>query len=101
MNRIAVVVAALLSVSLIAQQGLPSFEVASVRRNVSGPSSFPTQQIRPGGAFTAINQPLIRLISFAYSIDDFRLIGGPGWIRDARFDVNARANTAPRTSSSG
>ena len=95
MSRIAVVIVAVICTPIVlAQQAAaPAFEVASVRRNVSGPLSPPTQQIRPGGAFTATNQLLIRLISFAYSVDDFRLIGGPGWIRQARFDVDARANT--------
>jgi uncharacterized protein (TIGR03435 family) len=77
---------------LAGQEVKPSFEVTSVRRNLSGPSSTPTQQIRPGGVFVAQNQLLARLIAFAYSVDDFRVIGGPGWMRDARYDVDARAN---------
>ena len=77
-------------VSVNAQTPKPTFEVASIRPNVSGPA-LPTLSMRPGGLFIATAQPLIRLMGFGYSVDDFRLIGGPGWIRDARFDVNARA----------
>jgi len=42
--------------------------------------------------FIATNEPLDTLIAFAYGVDDFRLLGGPGWIRDeqTRFDVNGR-----------
>ncbi len=87
-----VVTAALAAVTLSAQPPAPAFEVASVKRNPSGgPLSLPTLQIHPGGGFTAINQSLARLIAFAYRVEDFRLIGGPGWIRDAHFDVDARA----------
>ena len=80
--------------SITFEGNTPAFEVASVKRSrLSGPLSPPTLQSRPGGAFTATNQLLARLIAFAYRIDDFRLIGGPAWVRDARFDVQARAAT--------
>lgn len=86
-------VAALGGVTLSAQTPAPAFEVASIKRNVLGPLSLATLLTRPGGVLTATNQPLVRLIAFAYRVDDFRLIGGPNWIREARFDVEARANT--------
>ena len=86
------VVAAGMVVTLSAQSPMPAFEVASIKRNVSGPPFLPILQILPGGVFTATSQLLVRLIAFAYSVEDFRLVGGPGWIRDARFDVSARAS---------
>ena len=79
--------------SITFEGNTPAFEVASVRRSLSGAFSPPTLQSRPGGAFTATNQLLARLIAFAYRIEDFRLVGGPAWIRDTRFDVQARAAT--------
>lgn len=84
-----------LGIGLSAQTPKPTFEVASLKRNLSGPQSVPSlpSQARPGGVFIATNQVLDRLIAFAYSVDDFRVMGGPGWIREehTRFDVNARA----------
>jgi len=77
-------------VALGAQTATPTFEVASVKRNPA-PFAPATLSERPGGSVIAIFQPLDRLAAFAYRVDDFRVIGGPGWIRDARFDVNAKA----------
>jgi len=83
-------VAVMLSVTAVAQEAKPKFEVASVRRSRSVPV-LPTLSVRPGGLVMATAQPLTRIIAFGYGVDDFRLIGGPGWIRDARFDVEAKA----------
>jgi hypothetical protein len=44
-----------------------SFEVASIKRNVSGSFSS-SQGARPGGMFSATNVPLASLIRFAYEI---------------------------------
>lgn len=77
-------------VALEAQTARPTFEVASVKRN---PADFAPATLaeRPGGAVIAVFQPFDRLAAFAYRVDDFRVIGGPSWIRDDRFDVNAKA----------
>jgi len=87
-----------LGIGLSAQTSKPTFEVASVRRNLLGPRSVPSlpSQVRPGGMFIATNQVLDKLVAFAYGIDDFQLIGGPGWIRDeqTRFDVNAKVTAS-------
>ena len=69
-----------------------SFEVASVKPNVSNSSSSSSDDT-PGG-YTAINLPLRRLIAFAYRIQpplDRSQIVAPSWIEGARFDINARA----------
>jgi uncharacterized protein (TIGR03435 family) len=47
--------------------------------------------MRKGGAFVADNVSLVRLAAVAYGIDIMRVIGGPDWVRDSRFDVNAKA----------
>jgi uncharacterized protein (TIGR03435 family) len=84
-----------------AQTAKPTFEVASVKRNVSGapgPGGGPTEtsSLRPGGAFTATNTTLQRLILGYFGgpagiTREDQLIGGPAWIRTARFDINAKA----------
>jgi len=73
-----------------AQSPTPGFDVVSVKRNVS--TSFPVgPEERPGGAFVATNATLERMIRFAYDLPDYRVAGGPGWMRTDRFDVEARA----------
>jgi hypothetical protein len=64
----------------------PSFEVASVKPNTSGPG--PIRVGFPGnGRFNVTNMPLRELIRFAYEVP-FQLTGGPGWLDNERFDVN-------------
>jgi hypothetical protein len=53
------VVLAGMAVTLSAQAPKPTFDVASVRGNLSGPS-LPTLNVRAGGSFIATYQPLVR-----------------------------------------
>lgn len=48
--------------------------------------------IDPGGTLIVINQPLRRLITYAYDVRDFQLAGGPGWLDTDRFDITAKAS---------
>jgi uncharacterized protein (TIGR03435 family) len=45
---------------------------------------------QPGGRFNTINTPVKLLITFAYQVQDYQLVGGPGWIGSDRFDVVAK-----------
>jgi uncharacterized protein (TIGR03435 family) len=67
----------------------PSFEVASVKVNRTGApgGSF----VMPPGRFTATNIPLKVLITNAYQLSFFEVVGGPGWISTDRFDISAKA----------
>ena len=77
-------------VAQAAQSPKPAFDVASIRRNVSG--SFPVgPEARRGGSFIATNTTLAWIVRFAYDLPDYRLVGGPDWVRRDRFDVEARA----------
>jgi len=65
----------------------PVFEVASVK---------PSQSMREGssirnepGRFSTEHTTLFDLIRYALPAQDFQIVGGPGWIRDARFDIVA------------
>jgi len=70
----------------------PEFEAASVKASSTGTRgwsiSYSTDWLR------ASNATLAALIQSAYGIRDDRLDGGPGWVRTARFDVNAKAGQA-------
>jgi uncharacterized protein (TIGR03435 family) len=66
-----------------------AFEVASVKANRSGDSNGSIRQ-GPGGRVDATNMPLRPMITLAYGIAGYQLIGGPGWIDDARYDIVAK-----------
>jgi uncharacterized protein (TIGR03435 family) len=90
-GRCACVVALALTrviVTLDAQTPKPTFEVASVKPNLSGSWGFNVSP-RPG-FYSATNVPVAVLIQFAYDLQDYQLVGGPGWALTARFDIAAR-----------
>jgi uncharacterized protein (TIGR03435 family) len=69
-----------------------TFEVASIKRNVSGD---PGAQIRvqPGGVMTVTNNSLYNLIRNAYGTQRFEMIPGanlPSWIDSDRWDIIAK-----------
>jgi uncharacterized protein (TIGR03435 family) len=66
-----------------------SFEAASVKPN---DGSTPNQAIRlqPGGRMDVVNIPVRTLITFAYQLQPFQLIGGPSWLERDRFDIVAK-----------
>lgn len=83
-----------LLIALTARGQEPVFEVASVK---------PSQNAREGytirnnpGRFETVNTTLAALIQYALPAQDFQVVGGPGWIRDARFDIVA-SNGQPDT----
>jgi uncharacterized protein (TIGR03435 family) len=100
----------IIMLAFIAAQAQPAFEVASIRRNDSGPpqsrigrAAGPGSQIeplggqitlRPGGRFTATNATLIELLRAAYAMEALQIAGGPRWIASDRFDVAATAPAA-------
>lgn len=67
----------------------PAFEVASVKANTTGApgGSF----VMPPGRFSATNIPLRVLITNAYQLSFFEVVGGPGWVSTDRFDITAKA----------
>ena len=78
------------------------FEVASVKPNTSG-GQFVNIGMQPGGRFIASNVPVRFLIRDAYQVQDFQIVGGPGWMSSDRFDINAKAegDIPPRPPGSG
>ena len=72
----------------------PSFDVVSIKPNKSGDGRV-SIGMQPGGRVTAVGITLRMLIANAYGtpqpLPPFRIIGGPGWINDDRFDVVAKA----------
>jgi uncharacterized protein (TIGR03435 family) len=66
----------------------PEFEVASIRPAQPGtPASLGVGNGGGGGA----NVTLKTLIAFAYQLQEYRILGGPGWVSSDRFNVEAKA----------
>src|SRR5262252_2565118 len=83
---------AVLGAQLLAQR--PTFEVASIKRNLSG-NEGSRGRIQPGGRVSFTNEPLRRMILDAYQLQEFQLVGGPDWVRTDRWDVVAKADGDP------
>jgi len=68
-----------------------AFETVSVKQNVSG-SVFARMDPRSPGRLTAVNVPAALLVRFAYGVEEFELVGRPGWLESDRYDVVAASN---------
>ena len=71
------------------------FEAATIKP--SDPAAPPGSGIRrqPGGRFSTINAPVRMLITFAYQIQGYQLVGLPSSIGDARYDIVAKMEGDP------
>jgi uncharacterized protein (TIGR03435 family) len=81
--------AALMVISAFGQsETAPKFEIASIKPS---PESAGWQySIKPSpGGFRATNIPLSYLITWAFQINDYQLIGGPAWMTN-RYDIAAQ-----------
>jgi uncharacterized protein (TIGR03435 family) len=67
------------------------FEVASVKPNKSGPAAGQFLRGQPGGVVQVGNMTARDLITWAYQIQGFQLVGGPEWLPSDRFDITASA----------
>jgi uncharacterized protein (TIGR03435 family) len=73
-----------------------SFAAADVHVSVKAPNPYMTSSFR-GGRYQIRRATMLDLIRIAYGLDSYRILGGPGWMENDRFDViaNAPANTPP------
>jgi uncharacterized protein (TIGR03435 family) len=78
----------LMSLIAVAQQGGEAFEVASIHSNNGGSGN--TQISRQAGGRLIVNNASAKtLIRNAYGILGFQLEGGPKWLEEDKFDINA------------
>jgi uncharacterized protein (TIGR03435 family) len=77
-----------------APSAAPAFEVACIKRNVSGTTSASNRAL-PGGRVTITNNTLRNMIRNFYRIQTFQMIGGPDWVDTDRWDVVAKAEGDP------
>jgi uncharacterized protein (TIGR03435 family) len=92
---------AVVSVTLLAQTPLPSFEVASVKRNPSGLGRSMIENVQPGGRWLLTNVPTRALIRTAYRVQDFQIVGAPDWVQTEHYDIVANASGDLRPVSPG
>jgi uncharacterized protein (TIGR03435 family) len=86
MALIGLIIAAVAMTPLDAQ----SFDVASVKANPAGPSWSTVAPRLRNGTCTATNVSLRILLSAAYDVPPFEIVG-PAWIDSAMFDILARS----------
>ena len=80
------------AITLPAQTTLPSFEVASVKRNPSGLGRSMIENVQPSGLWLLTNVPTRALIRTAYRVQDFQIVGAPDWVQTEHYDVVAKAS---------
>src|SRR5438309_1921083 len=68
----------------------PSFEVASVKPSEPNQRGATIQKLL-GGWFVARGVSLCLLMTYAYGVRTFQVLGGPGWIGTDRWEIEARA----------
>jgi uncharacterized protein (TIGR03435 family) len=86
------IVATLVAASGAQDPSAPIPYVASVKRNTTGTGGV--IRIRPGN-ISVVGMPIRVLIRQAYGqLQDFQLVGGPGWINSDRFDIEAKVEDA-------
>ena len=91
---LALLMAAAIAAVAPAQEKDANFEVASVKANKSGDGNG---NLRGQGSdrVVATNMPVRPMITFAYQVAGYQLIGGPGWLTTDRYDINAKLETVP------
>lgn len=73
---------------------LPTFEVSSVKPDPAA-DRMPSQFGSPFGKYiNASNVTVKTIIKTAYDLQDFQISGGPAWINNDRFDINAKVDDA-------
>ena len=74
----------------------PTFDVASVKPNVSGEvgGGF---NMRPGWQLVITNNSLRNIVRNAWGLQNFQIVGGPDWFDRDRFDITAKPGAEPRS----
>jgi uncharacterized protein (TIGR03435 family) len=73
----------------------PTFDAVSVKTNKSAGAGVQSLRMQPGGRLVATNIRLTTLIYAAYQVRYQQRVGGPDWIDNERFDIEAHAEGDP------
>jgi uncharacterized protein (TIGR03435 family) len=77
-----------------APQPRPAFEVASIKRNLSGSTNSSTRG-QPGGRITITNRSLRNIVQEINRLQGYQIDGGPDWIDKDRWDIVAKGEGDP------
>ena len=91
---LALCLAGTVAIGVPAQEKDAAFEVASVKQNKSGDGNGNMRGVG-SDRVVATNMPVRPMITFAYQVAGYQLIGGPGWLASDRYDINAKLEAAP------
>jgi uncharacterized protein (TIGR03435 family) len=80
----------LLFIVAVAACAQPAFEVASVKPTLPDNREIGGFYTYAGGRIVARGCPLDYLVQVAFNVRPFQISGGPAWIREDRFDIEAR-----------
>jgi uncharacterized protein (TIGR03435 family) len=81
----------------LAQTPRPAFDAASIKRTPpDGDSNGVTFAARPGGRLVVVNNPTSNLITNAYGIANYQLVGAPDWVSSERYDIQATGTATTR-----
>ena len=84
------------AIAVPAQEKDATFEVASIKLNKSGDGNGNMRGVG-SDRVVATNMPVRPMITFAYQVAGYQLIGGPGWLTTDRYDINAKMEAPPTT----
>lgn len=70
----------------------PVYEVASIKRNKSGPGIIKLDF--PPNGLTATNVTLDMLIEEAYGVEEVQISGAPGWFKSEWYDIEAKVDSS-------
>jgi uncharacterized protein (TIGR03435 family) len=88
-------IAVLIPGGLFAQT--PAFEVAWIKLSTPQTRTLGIYTF-PGGRITAENRTLRDLMEEAFSVQTFQISGGPNWVREERYDLEAKPPAASNAS---
>jgi uncharacterized protein (TIGR03435 family) len=86
---IAIVLMGALSTVLLAQQLAPPFEAVSIKPTQPGGPGGPGPFVSTSPGRLQARGTLLFLIEFAHGIRSAQIEGGPGWVRNDRYDLTA------------
>jgi len=81
----------LLAVAAFGQQAPPAFDAASIKASTASADSS-SGITTDTGRIAGRNVTLKRCIRGAYDIPEARVVGGPRWANEDRFDIDAKAS---------
>ena len=93
MRKLLIVICVTGAIGVLAQE-LPTFEVASIKQNTSGDGNQMIQ-MQPGNRIKVTNIPPRFLVTMAYQLQQFQLVGGPSWMTSDHYDIVAKVAGEP------